>query len=204
MRRIPPARLLFAAIVIAYPLIVYFGLERLGGRGLAICIIAIALARLLLVRRFEELRSAVPHTAVVAAMLLIFGIAAAATDSATLLLYYPIGMNVLMFAIFFTSLLFPPTIIEQLARLRTPDLPAAGVVYTRRVTMVWCAFFVFNGSMAVYTTFGSNLGFWAVYNSVISYSLMGLLFAGEYVVRRYVQRRDGMGVESRGWRSRSG
>ena len=31
--------------------------------------------------------------------------------------------------------------IERIARLQHPDLPPEGVVYTRRVTQIWCVFF---------------------------------------------------------------
>src|SRR2546423_11913745 len=41
--------------------------------------------------------------------------------------------------LFRSSLFRPPTVVERLARLRNPELPAAGVRYTRQVTQVWCA-----------------------------------------------------------------
>ena len=77
--------------------------------------------------------------------------------------------------------------IERLARLQEPDLPAAGVAYTRRVTQVWCGFFIVNGSVSLLTAlFASDAG-WALYNGVISYALMGLLFVGEWLIRKRVK-----------------
>lgn len=189
----------FAAIVISYPLIVYFGLEHLDARAIAILLIVLALLRLFLIRSSEGLSAVMPHARLVVIALLVFGVLTFVSNVPVLLQYYPVVMNVLMFSLFFGSLLRPPSIIEQIARITSPDLPDAGVAYTRKVTMVWCGFFVLNGAMALYTVLGTSLGFWAVYNSVISYSLMGMLFAGEYLVRRVVQRRAAPHAGSRGW-----
>lgn len=179
----------FAAIVIAYPLIVYFGLEHFGARLIAIILIAMALLRLFVVRNVDGLSAAMPHARLVVVALLVFGVLTFVFNVPVLLQYYPVVMNILMFALFFGSLLRPPSMIEQIARIATPDLSPAGVEYTRKVTIVWCGFFVLNGSMALYTVLATSIGFWAVYNSVISYSLMGVLFAGEYLIRRIVQRK---------------
>jgi uncharacterized membrane protein len=100
-------------------------------------------------------------------------------------LLYPVFMNALMFALFAASLLRPPSAIERLARLRHPDLPPEGVLYTRRVTQVWCGFFIANGSVAAWTAFAASKEIWMLYNGLISYLLMGVLFAGEWLFRRW-------------------
>ena len=58
--------------------------------------------------------------------------------------WYPVLVNVLMLALFGGSLLTGQSIVERLARMQHPDLPPRGVRYTRRVTQVWCCFFLFN------------------------------------------------------------
>lgn len=183
------ARVGFATVVIAYPLIVYFGLKHFDARLVAVLLIGLALLRLLMVRKADSPSAAMPQARLVVMALLLFGVLTLVSDVPVLLQYYPVAMNVLMFALFFGSLLRPPSIIERIARLSNPDLPDAAVAYTRKVTMVWCGFFVFNGSMALYTTLSTSLGFWAVYNTLVSYSLMGLLFGGEFLIRRVVRRR---------------
>ncbi len=75
---------------------------------------------------------------------------------------------------------------EQPARVSDPDFPEHAVAYTRKVTMVWCAFFVFNGSMALSTVLFGDLAIWAFYNGFVSYALMALLFAGEYLLRQRI------------------
>jgi uncharacterized membrane protein len=182
------ANIAFAAVILAYPVIVYFGLGHFEARLIAIALIAAAVARFLIVRRRDGFMARLPQGNLVIAALLLVGVSAMASNSPVLLQYYPVCINVLMFAAFVISLIRPPSIIEQIARIKTPDLPEAGVIYTRKVTMVWCGFFALNGAMALYTVLDTTMGFWAIYNGVISYSLMGVLFVGEYLVRRNVKR----------------
>lgn len=193
------AKFIFAAVVVAYPLIVYFGLNNFDVRIVALVLIGMAVLRLVLVKKIDGLASAMPQTNLVIIALLCVGVLTLASNLPVLLQYYPVIMNILMFVLFFTSLFRPPTVIERIARIGTPDLPATGIAYTRKVTIVWCGFFVLNGGMALYTVLGTSLGFWAVYNSLVSYSLMGLLLAGEYLVRRRVKRTIAHHAGSAGW-----
>jgi uncharacterized membrane protein len=80
-------------------------------------------------------------------------------------------------------------VIERMARGRGPELPPFVVAYTRRVTQVWCAFFLLNGSIALGTALWAPAAIWSLYTGIISYVLMGLLFAAEYLVRIQVKKR---------------
>lgn len=102
---------------------------------------------------------------------------------------YPVMVNVAMLCAFGFSLISPPSMVERLARLREPDLPAEAILYTRRVTQVWCVFFVVNGSIALATALWASPDIWSLYNGVIAYLLTGLLFGGEYIVRVRFKRR---------------
>src|SRR3546814_9842236 len=77
-----------------------------------------------------------------------------------------------MFALFFLSLLQPPSMIERFARIVEPNLPETGVWYTRQVTKIWCAFFVLNGAAALYTSTVASMEIWTLYNGSIAYALM--------------------------------
>ena len=97
--------------------------------------------------------------------------------------FYPVMVNGVLLGVFCASLRVPPTIIERIARLRDPALPPAGVRYTRRVTQMWCVFFLFNGILSLWSiTRSDRVWFW--YNGVIAYVLIGSLFCGEWCVRR--------------------
>jgi uncharacterized membrane protein len=96
---------------------------------------------------------------------------------------YPVLVSAVLLVLFATSLRHPPSAIERLARLREPQLPPEAVAYTRRVTQVWCGFFVLNGGIALLTAVCGSDATWALYNGLIAYLLMGALFAGEWLVR---------------------
>lgn len=116
--------------------------------------------------------------------------AAAALGNALLpLKLYPALVNAVLLTVFAVSLMHPPSAIERLARLREPDLPPAAIAYTRKVTWVWCGFFVVNGTLALATALWADAATWALYNGLIAYGLIGTLFAIEWLVRRRVRAR---------------
>ena len=57
------------------------------------------------------------------------------------------------------------------------------IAYTRRVTQIWCVFFVINGSIALGTALWASEAIWSLYTGVIAYVLMGILFVGEFLFR---------------------
>jgi uncharacterized membrane protein len=102
---------------------------------------------------------------------------------------YPVLVNAAMLSVFTYSLFVPPSMVEQFARRREPDLPPQSVTYTRRVTQVWCVFFALNGGIALVTALWASAATWSLYNGFVAYLLMGLLFAGEYGIRCNFKRR---------------
>ncbi|MDR1994336.1 hypothetical protein [Azonexus sp.] len=96
---------------------------------------------------------------------------------------YPVLVSAMGLVIFAGSLWRGRPVIERIARVRHPDLPPQGVRYTRRVTQVWCVFFLCNGSIAAALGLWAPWSWWTLYNGIISYLLIGLLIAGEWLVR---------------------
>lgn len=184
-------RLLAGALTLAYPLLVWWSLGHLSARWLALGLIAVIAAQWAL-RRDREAPARVDGRLLLAAALLL-GALALAADAVQPLKFYPVLVNAGLLALFGASLVQGPTVIERLARLREPDLPPAAVHYTRRVTQVWCAFFLANGSMAAITALWADTATWALYNGLLAYGLMALLFAGEWCVRQRVRARDARG-----------
>lgn len=178
-----PAKLAFVILVAVYPIVVYFGLAHFDVRTVAAMLFVIGLVRLLIIRRGVNGGMGAKQSLLVIGGLLTVSALVYATNRPDLLRYYPVLVNVAFFTVFFGSLVFPPTVVERIARRQNPNLSPAGIRYTRIVTMVWCAFFVGNGAMALYTSLQAGLGAWAAYNGAISYCIMGILFAGEYVIR---------------------
>lgn len=180
--RLSPRMLLAGAATLLYPLIVYAGLRHASPRVMAIALVAVALLRA------GTLRGKPAWMAMVAAALLLAAAVFLSGETLPLKLY-PALVNGVMLAVFGWSLLHPPTVVERLARLREPDLPPSGVAYTRRVTIAWCLFFVFNGALALATAWWASDAVWALYNGGIAYLLIGLMFAGEWLVRKRVLAR---------------
>ncbi len=111
------------------------------------------------------------------------------TRSIETMYFYPILISGLMLAIFFGSLFSKQSIIERFARLKTPELPDIAVSYTRKVTQVWCAFFIINILITLFFIWQKNEELWAIYTGIISYILMGILIVGEWLVRQKVMRK---------------
>ncbi|EHY31561.1 MAG: hypothetical protein MSS13_04655 [Sutterella parvirubra] len=171
-------RLIAVLLTLAYPFAVLWGLRAWGVVFLSAAVLLFGAANWLLTR-----------TKTSAA---VFGVSAALSGAALLLedgavlKLYPVFVNLLMLSIFGASLTQPESFIERLARLKTPDLPPEAVRYTRRLTMVWCAFFVANGGAALWTVWSGDDVLWALYNGFVSYLLIGALMGGEWLYRRFV------------------
>lgn len=103
-----------------------------------------------------------------------------------LMYWYPILINSIMLFIFGSSLLSKQSIIEKFARLRTPDLPNSAILYTRKVTQIWCAFFVVNIAITAGLILSNQFYYWAIYTGILSYILMAILILGEWLVRKRI------------------
>lgn len=106
-----------------------------------------------------------------------------------LFLLLPVIVNAVLLFTFAATLFYPPAIIEKIARTISKDLSPGEIFYCRKVTLIWSLFFLLNGSMALYLTFYASLEAWTLYNGVVAYVLMGLLFSLEFLYRHWRFRR---------------
>ncbi|MDO5685881.1 MAG: hypothetical protein Q4G42_00550 [Neisseria sp.] len=170
--------LLLPLVTLAYPFVWYFGRDQLPFAALALLMAAVWAMRALLQ---TEKRQKIVSLAVS-----IFFVAIIVANRPQAMYWYPVWVSVLLLVVFAGSLFTRQSIIERLARLQQPDLPPQGVRYTRRVTQIWCAFFIINGSIITALILTENHAAWTWYTGIVSYVLMGILFAGEYAYRRWV------------------
>jgi len=173
---------LAAALTVLYPLAVWLGHGQVEPRVMA-CLLLLAVA--LRLPRLKLSRSA----RWLATGALALAALAMAANAVLPLKLYPVLVNAGFFAAFAHSLVSPPSMVERFARMREPELPPEAVAYTRRVTQAWCVFFAVNGSIALGTALYASEAVWSLYNGVVSYLLMGLLFGGEYLLRIRLKRR---------------
>jgi uncharacterized membrane protein len=117
------------------------------------------------------------------AIALLLGAYAAQTITAKIL---PVLVQLMLMVFFGRTLLKDkgPPFIESVVRLQFPESPPAVSLYCRQLTLIWTAFFA--GSALVCTVlaiWGSGY-WWALYNGLVIYVMMGVLGIGEYVYRR--------------------
>lgn len=169
-------------ITLLYPLAIWLGQGKIEPRLLAGVLLLAGLTRLPTLKV-----SAIARWSLAGALLLV---ALAIWSNHLLpLKLYPVLVNAVMLAVFGYSLVTPQSMVERFARMTEPDFPPAAIAYTRRVTQVWCAFFIINGLIALGTALWATPEIWSLYNGVIAYLLMGLMFGGEYLVRMRFRRR---------------
>lgn len=106
----------------------------------------------------------------------------------SIILYYPVLISLCLLIFFISSYFYPPTVIEKIARLTDKDFDDKAVPYTEKVTLVWCGFFLINALIAVYTVYSKDLELWTLYNGLISYLIMGLIFCVEFLIRQKVEK----------------
>ena len=178
-------------VLVLYPLLMYFGQSRLGVTWMALILILICGLRLAALRWQRAARVVgafgTPQLLATCGAILL-ALVSLWRGSAKAMLYYPVLVNAAMLLLFGSSLAFPPTIVERIARFRHPHLPEQATPYLRRVTVAWCIFFVANGAAALYTATFASFETWALYNGLIAYVLIGAMFAGELLTRRRAMR----------------
>lgn len=169
-------------LIILYPPVIFFGLSYFEPRYLAVYLVLILILRFSLEssnRKLLGTRATIIFT-LLALGLVLFTFVSNRLDGLKL---YPVIISFSLLSVFLFSLFYPPSAIERLARLTDPELPPSGVIYTRNVTKLWCGFFLLNGLIALYTSLYVSTEAWVLYNGLISYVLMGCLFAGEWIFR---------------------
>ena len=77
-----------------------------------------------------------------------------------------------------------PLVTGLATRIRGTLTPAM-LVYTRNVTMAWCVFFVAQLALSAGLLLLAPHRVWSLFVNVLDLPCLGLMFAGEYAVRRW-------------------
>ncbi len=177
-------RVLGAAVVVLYPPLVYHGLVAWSPRRLSLVLLAV-LGPLLLLRARSLDRAAVVALWPVPAVTVLALAGGALLDAAGFVLAVPVAINAVLLVAFGSTLRDGAVpMIERFARLQVDDLSPDERAWCRRWTGIWCAFFVANGAAAAALAAWAPLRWWTVYTGLVSYALMGALFATEWLLRR--------------------
>ncbi len=194
-------RVLGALALVGYPVLVWKGLETQSPRHVAllmlVVLVPVAALRLRRLARAtaasgEASTTSAPTTpmghlkalAVVPFISVISLVLASLLDSQGLIQVVPVAINGVFLTVFgWTLRAGSMPIVERFARLQTSELNDEQAAWCRMWTQLWCAFFVLNGSIAAITAVAMPVSWWAFYNGMIAYALIGSMFAAEYVLR---------------------
>lgn len=175
---------LVLALTAAYPLIIYFSLGHVEPRYLALLLLVLGALR------WMAGGAQLVQARWIALAALLLAASTALLNMSLPLKLYPVLVNVVLLVVFGLSLVRGPSMAERIARLSEPNLDPQGQAYTRRVTQVWCVFFVFNGCIALATALWASDDIWALYNGLIAYVLIGTLMGAEWLLRRTLRARN--------------
>lgn len=175
---------LLAAALLIYPLLYYALLDVVGLAGVGLAFAGLAGGRVLCLTAWPWRRRLLTLAALV-----VFVAAAVQLQREVWLKLYPVAVNLGLLVYGASTLWHPPSAIERLVRALGQPVSEAGIVYMRNVTIMWCAFFAINGSVALFTAVAQPTAVWALYNGAASYAVVAVLFGVEYLVRRAYKRR---------------
>lgn len=179
------AAILLIFLALAYPALVYFGLKTVSSKTVAMVLGILLMARLALVRDREHRRR-------VAMMLLpplVLCAIAVLVNRHEFILYLPVFFSLVFFVSFGITLFGSCSAVETFARMVVSELSPDEIAHCRRVTQIWVVFFVVNGIIAFWTAAWGSLKAWGLYNGLVAYLVMGVLFAGELTYRHWRFRR---------------
>lgn len=175
------------ALALAYPFAIYAGFKLFRPTYVAAGVGVLAVLRLAargkLRRTADALKVSWQSVALVA-----LAVAAVWFQRERLVLLVPALINLGLLITFGRSVARPPSLAERFARIHAADLTPEEVRYCRTVTLVWCVFFVVNGTLSILTALRS-LEAWALYNGFLAYIAMGILFGIELTYRYWRFRR---------------
>lgn len=177
-------RIVLGLVFVAYPVIVWLGLRDGSPRRVALVLLCVMLP-LAAWRLRRSNRAALRGVAFVPLVSIAVLSLSAALDAADLLLAVPVLINSIFCLLFASSLrrgVMP--LIERFARLQEAHLSPAQQAWCRLWTVIWSVFLAANAITALVLALAAPLAWWATYNGLIAYVLMGILFAVEWTLRR--------------------
>lgn len=174
---------LHGVLAVAYPVAVWWSLSHFSPRvvGLLLLAVLVPLLALRLRGADREQRWGVLRVPLAIMALLLLGVA---FDDEGFMLAMPVLVNLVLLVSFGVSLRGERPMIERFARMVDPELDEPRRAHCRQATWAWTIFFALNGAAAAVLAAAAPLSWWAAYNGGIAYGLMGLMFAGEWIVRR--------------------
>jgi uncharacterized membrane protein len=191
-------RLLFGILAVLYPVLVFCALVvfNLPIRYLSIGIIVFAIAYSIVnSRHYRGKHSAALFVSPL--ILCAIGGVSLFMDSPLVLKLYPALADFAYVTILTTSFFIPPPFafyfIDIFDRSIKNKIPRQRFDrYCFKATLVWVVFFIIDGIIAVCTVFWASNIIWGIYNGAVTYIIMALIFAGEFVIIKTIEKKQCM------------
>ena len=200
---------LFYVIAAVYPILVFTLLVvfQVETKVLSLCIIALAAAFFLSAtgsKKTSDKKGVLDWKPLLSSgLFLAAGLFCFFTGKELFLKLYSVVISATLLVVFGSTLFLKPNIIFRFATLADKSIKGSSYekqveLYCKKVTIVWCCFFILNGTTSGITAFSDKIfglsleqsrKVWAIYNGGISYVLMGLLFTVEFIIRKLVDRK---------------
>jgi uncharacterized membrane protein len=175
---------LLVVVSLAYPFIVYLGLQRLSPAVFAGLLLFLAAIKYFAERGQRDL----VQLAMVLVMV-VFSLLLAVTNHELLLRLYPVVISLSLAGFFAVSLRQPESLLTRLARLSGKEITPNARSYTWRLTLIWAILLLFNACISLYLALFASLYLWTLYSGLVSYLIFGSIFLLELVYRRiYIAR----------------
>lgn len=175
-------KILGIILTIAYPILIFASITLWHFPVRIIGLILLLMGSTAMIFNRKKRTQVVPILAAIIAIIVIF------TKCEQVLKFYPIIVNAVFLFTFLTSINKDDSIVFKFALLgdktvkwsNTRNLVAK---YCKKVTIVWCVFFIINSICALLTVLFGSSKIWAIYNGLVSYVIMGLIFFVEFIIR---------------------
>ncbi len=175
-----------AISAVLYPFFIYFGIKRFDPVWLAVFIGCFFTLKGISAFRNKKVReNVISNFPLIPVLIIALMIGIVATGKEVLFLFIPAVINTGLISAFAYSLIRPPSIIERFAKMSGTDLSDEELDYCRNLTFVWIAFFLFNITLSVITALFCTKEIWTLYNGLIAYILIGVIFTAELTYRHY-------------------
>jgi uncharacterized membrane protein len=180
--------ILSTAFIVASPWVLYVTLsqQRVDLAALAL-VIWVGLRAIVIVASAEpaQRRAALQLPAIA----LVFAVLGLVSHEQVFLLILPSATQAAFGVTFLRSLATPVPLVEHFARMVKPELGDGERAHCRQWTRIWGIYLWVLAAIGLVLAATASLAVWTAYVGVVSYGLVGALFAVEYVQRK-VRFRD--------------
>ena len=175
-------KIISGLFLFASPWVLYWTLSQGDVKVASITLVAWVIVRTIpiVMAAKQEQRRAAMQLPVIA---LVFALLGWISSNGTWLLVLPAATQATFGLTFLRSLSGTP-LIEHFARMVKPELTAGEQAHCRAWTRVWGYYLIALAALGLVLAVVASLAVWTIYVGVISYVMVGVLFAIEYVVRK--------------------